>query len=173
MREYLVDLNATQAAIRAGYSKRTAGSQSCDLLKRPRIQDAISRGAQKRAERTELKADDVVRELMLLGFSDVGDAFDENGRMRPLREMGPTRRVLASVEVDDREEGPVRKVRLWDKLKALELLGRHLQLFIDKTDITAEVKVTDAADVRSTVLARLAALRDAGASGGGTGGTES
>lgn len=177
VREYLVDLNATQAAIRAGYSKRTARQQASRLLSKAAIQEAISRRTEKRAERLELKADDVLRELMLLAFGDIGGAFDAEGRMLPLAQMPESvRRTLASIEVDELgggEEGVglgrLRKVKTWDKLRALEMLGRHLQLFIDKTEVSGEVTVADAADVRSTILARIAALRDARGSSGGTG----
>lgn len=71
--EYLVDLNATQAAIRAGYSEKTAGSQGHDLLKKPEIAQAITDAQAERIERTNVTADRVLQELALLGFSNMGD----------------------------------------------------------------------------------------------------
>lgn len=183
VREYLVDLNATRAAVRAGYSERGAAVTGLRLLRRAKVAAAISEASKARAERTELKADDVIRELMLVAFADLGLAFDAAGKMLPLTQMPPgVRRTLASIEVDemdlgtrDDEGNPVplgmtRKVKLWDKLRALELLGKHLQLFLDRTELSGEVKVSDVDDVRGAILARLAALRVARGGGGSPGG---
>jgi phage terminase small subunit len=179
VREYLVDLNATQAAIRAGYSPRSAKTTGNRMLTKADIQEAIAAANKQRVERVELKADDVIRELMLIAFGDLGRAFGEAGRLLALGEMdADVRRTIASIEVDElggeaAGVGFTRKVKTWDKLRALEMLGRHLQLFIDKTEVSGEVTVSDAADVRSTILARLAALRDARAGSGGAGGPQS
>ena len=67
--EYLIDLNATQAAIRAGYAKRTAGSQGHDLLKKPEIQAAIQEGRQEAEKRTDITLDRVLHELAILALA--------------------------------------------------------------------------------------------------------
>lgn len=141
--EYLVDLNATAAARRAGYSKRTANEQAARLLANVSIQARVRELKAARAERTRLKADDVVRELALVAFSDIGEVVDfsrTDPRLRPADEIPETaRRAVASMKVrrytqghgDDAREVEVTEFKLWDKLAALEKLGRHLGLFKD------------------------------------------
>ena len=79
--EYLVDLNATQAAVRAGYSEKTAEQQGCRLLRNTQVAAAVQQAQQARSERTETTADDVLRELGALAFSDMAHyiRFDEGG----------------------------------------------------------------------------------------------
>ncbi len=134
--EYLVDLNATQAAIRAGYSPKTAQEQSSRLLLNVIIQDRITELMAKRSERTEITADSVIQELALLGFSNMGDyaTYGNNGvTLTPSNEL--TRGQLACLsEVSERVSIGSRttKFKLHDKKGSLELLGRHLELFTDK-----------------------------------------
>lgn len=136
--EYLVDLNATQAAIRAGYSKRTAAEQAHDLLRKPQIQALVDEALARRAERVEVKADDVLRELLRLGMSDPAGAFSEDGSLLPIRKMPvEVRRAISSIEVRTDETGVlITKVKWWDKVKGLDLLGRHLRLFVERTELT-------------------------------------
>jgi phage terminase small subunit len=143
-REYLVDLNATQAAIRAGYSEKTAKSIGQENLTKPDIQAEVQRLMKARADRVEVTADTVLRELLQIATVDLAEAFDENGRLKPLHEIPlSVRKAIAGVEVyeefagrgEDREQiGETKKVRFWDKNKALEMLGRHLRLFADRLE---------------------------------------
>lgn len=143
--EYLVDLNATQAAIRAGYSEKTAHSQGPRLLEHVGIQAAIAAANQKRQHRTEITQDRVLQELARLGFSDLRRIFAEDGRLlRPEEWPDDVAASVASIEVVTRSVGEgdvehVAKVKLWDKPKAIEMIGRHLAMFTDKL----EVDVTD------------------------------
>jgi phage terminase small subunit len=155
--EYLVDLNATKAAIRAGYSARTAASQASRLLRNVKVQEAIAAGKERLSERAEIEAIEVIRELACIGRSDIGRAFDKQGQLLPLHEMPEDmRRAIASVEVemvgggtkttDDGMEinvppvAQVTKLKLWDKNKALEMLGRWKKLFTDKVELEGKVK---------------------------------
>lgn len=133
IREYLVDLNATAAAKRAGYSAKCAHVQGARLLKDAKVRAKIDEAKKQRAERVEVKSDDILRELLRIMNTDVGAAFDELGHMRPLKEMPEDlRRAISSVEVDqDDEGGAAVKLRMWDKLKAIELLGKHLKMFTE------------------------------------------
>jgi len=152
--EYLVDLNATQAAIRAGYSPKTAKQAGHEALTKPDVQAAVSAAQEKRSQRTGITADVVLGELLRLARVDIGEAFDESGNLLPVRDMPEdVRRAIAGIDVA--EEGPrlrmnedgtvdeppvttVRKVRFWDKRGALELLGKHLGLFVQRVEHTGK-----------------------------------
>ncbi len=144
--EYLIDLNATQAAIRAGYSKKTARSVGAENLTKPDIQTEVSRLMAERSKRVEVSADTVLAELLKLAMADIGQAFKEDGSLKAIHEMPEEiRRAIAGVDVfeefegrgEDREQiGWTKKIRFWDKTKALEMLGRHLRLFTDKFEHT-------------------------------------
>lgn len=140
VREYLVDLNATQAAIRAGYKEKTARAQGSRLLTNAAVEAALKGALEKRNERLELKADDVLRELLTFARFDPARAFAKDGSMLPLHEMPEdVRRAISSIEVDefDADDGPigrVKKVKFWSKPHGLEMLGRHLKLFTDKVE---------------------------------------
>jgi phage terminase small subunit len=144
--EFMLDLNATQAAIRAGYSARTAGEQATRLLANVRIQAFIAGLRDEQATRLNIDADVVLRELLCLARSDVGDMFDDHGQLLALSDMPEhARRAIASIEVEelvggsgpDRAQiGWTKKVRLWNKPQALELLGKHLKLWIERHELT-------------------------------------
>ena len=155
--EYLVDLNATQAAIRAGYSKKTARSIANELLTKPDIQEAIQKAMQERSERTEVTQDRVLKELAMIAYSDIRNYIEIEkltGAMRAkaFEEMPEGEsRVLKSIKEDRviKEDADGKKVTvydkvkfaLWDKTKALELIGRHLGMFTDvKVDVGEELK---------------------------------
>lgn len=146
--EYLIDLNATQAAIRAGYSEDSAASIGSENLTKPEITAEVDRLKEIRSIRTEITADKVLTETYLLASSDIQEAFDETGALKPIREIpARIRKAIASIEVEklfeytgtgkDREKehvGYTQKIKLWDKVKTLELLGKHLELFKDRVE---------------------------------------
>jgi phage terminase small subunit len=155
--EYLVDLNAKQAAIRAGYSERTAESQGSRLLSNAKVAEAIQRGKAKREHRLEVTQDRVVLELARIAFADVrqyGDwgvpDVDDSGRadepgqrsgLKPSTELSDDQ-TAAVQEVTwlDRADGSVQtKLKLHDKIGALTLLGKHLGMFVDRTKLEGEV----------------------------------
>jgi phage terminase small subunit len=145
--EYLVDLNATQAAARAGYSKKTARVQGSRLLLNAAIAAAISTATAARSERVEVKADEILRELMRAAFLDPADLVDDEGKLLALKKMRPeVRRAIGTLEVTttgSEESGTAQltKVKPWDKLKALELLGKHLKLFTDRVEHSGAVSI--------------------------------
>jgi len=145
-REYMVDLNATQAAIRAGYSKKTANVIGPENLAKPCIQALIANATAKQAEKTGITAENVLRELALLAYSNMGDyaGYGANGvKVTPTEEL--TRDQMACIaEVGENITRASRttKFKLHDKKGSLELLGKHLGLFPnrDKTEHSGEVK---------------------------------
>ena len=150
--EYLVDLNATQAAIRAGYSARTADKIGSELLGKTRIAEAISDAQAARSERTQVTADQVIAELAAIGFAKLGDyaawgpsRFElfESGAVdsRAVQEIKVKETVLAGGEngetVVRREYG----IKLHDKLKALVKLGEHLGMWDARASATIDANV--------------------------------
>lgn len=141
IREYLVDRNGTQAAIRAGYSERTANEQASRLLATASVRKAVDEAINRRAARVEVKADDVLRELIRIFSADVGRAFDERGNILPIHEIPEdVRRAISSYEKD--ADGVV-KVRFWSKPEALKLAGQHLKLFTEKHELKLFSEMTD------------------------------
>lgn len=152
--EYLIDLNATQAAIRAGYSPNTAGSIGFELLKKPEIRARIDQAMAERSKRTGINADRVLRELGRIAFLNPKDVIDLNTAEVLDTANEDDLAVIAGVKVkyvphkDFDEDGePVieqaieREVKMADKLKALELCGRHLGMFKDNPEANAPVTV--------------------------------
>lgn len=150
--EYLIDLNATQAAIRAGYSRHTARSQASDLLTVPDIQVAIKQSADERAARTETNADWVLKRLRDEADADIADCYSEHGVLRPIDEWPLIWRtgLMVAIETEDLEVegskvGVVRKVKQSDRIKRLELIGRHVgvQAFKDSVDVSVTEGLAD------------------------------
>jgi phage terminase small subunit len=162
VREYLIDLNATQAAIRAGYSAKTAGSIGDENLRKPEIAAAVQRAMAERSKRTEISADQVLRELAKIGFSDIrravnwrahvtGMVEDEDGGQR----LAVTNEVtlIDSDKIDDDTAAAVSeisqsaqgglKIKLHDKKGALVDIGRHLGMFTDKVEMNVNVDLAN------------------------------
>ena len=145
--EYLIDLNATQAAIRAGYSVESAGSIGSELLKKPEIRARIEKAMAERSKRTGINADRVLRELGRIAFVDPSDVIDlDTAEVKPDASKDDLA-AIAGMKVFDENGDPIieqaieREVRLCDKLKALEMCGRHLGMFKDDPDSAVPVTV--------------------------------
>lgn len=150
--EYLIDLNATRA-YKVAYPNvkkdETAAAAGARMLRNVKVEEYISEKMKAREQRTEITQDRVLQELAKLGFFDARNFFDAEGRPREITALDDsTAACIAGLEVleeyrgsgEDRELiGHVKKYKITDKIKALELLGRHLGMFKDKLDISAEV----------------------------------
>lgn len=145
--EYLVDLNGTQAAIRAGYSPRTANQMASDLLAKPDIAALIAEKQARQLERADLTATRVLEELRRLAFSDVTGLFDEHGNLKPLHTLTPEQAAaIASLEVvkknitaGDGQIDTVHKLKVWDKTKALEMLAKHFGVLTERVEHMGEL----------------------------------
>ncbi|MBY0138369.1 terminase small subunit [Paracoccus yeei] len=137
--EYLIDLNATQAAIRAGYSPRTAEQQGSRLLRNAQVAAAATEAQAARSAKTQITQERVLEELAKVGFSDVRKLFSA-GALRSADNLHDDMAgAIASIEVvakpgppdedGNREVEFVHKIKLWDKIAALEKIGRHLGMF--------------------------------------------
>lgn len=143
--EYLIDLNATQAAIRAGYSVDTAREIGCENLTKPNIQEAIAKAMAERSKRTGVNQDRVVLELARIAFVNIEDVVDtDTGEILP----NASKDDLACIEsvkfkesYSDTGSMTEREVKIASKMKALELLGKHLGMWNDKIDVNVAVPI--------------------------------
>lgn len=139
--EYLIDLNATQAAIRAGYSEKTAQQMGSENLLKPVIAKAIQEAQNKRTEQTQIDAAYVLKRLVEIDQMDVLDIMDDQMKIRPVNEWPKVWRQyvvnLENLELSD-GEGCFKKIKWPDKVKNLELLGKHVSVgaFKDKIEHT-------------------------------------
>lgn len=172
VQEYLIDLNATQAAIRAGYSKKTAHSIGSENLCKPEIAEAIAHAKAARSERTEVTQDRVIAELAKIGFSDIrkavawgqdpGDTESENANPNGLN-MYPVRLVPSEIVDDDTAAAITEvsltqtgvKVRMADKRAALETLLKHVSGQGGDEDVPAlNINITSNAPVSDVRITR-------------------
>ena len=139
--EDLVDPNATQAAIRAGYSPDTANEQGSRLLANVNIKNTVDKLIAERSRRTGINADRVIREIAKIAFVNAGEIVDLDTALLMDKISDDDTAAIQSVKVKTfGEDGVEREVKLADKLKALELLGKHLGLFKDKLEVDGSVR---------------------------------
>jgi phage terminase small subunit len=138
--EYLIDLNGTGAAIRAGYSPNAAKEIASENLTKPNIAAAVDRAIAERSRRTGITADRVLMELAKVGFVNALDVINfDTATAREGSARDDTAAIQSvKVKITPTDDGNIveREVRLNDKLKALELIGRHLGIFNDKMALT-------------------------------------
>lgn len=141
--EYLVDLNATQAAIRAGYSARTAAEQGFENLTKPQIADAIAVHQKAREARTGVTADRVISELARIAFGNQRAVMTwgaDGVSLRESTELTDDEAALVSEVAETvSAAGNGLKLKTHDKVKALELLGKHLGMFVDKVEHSGSI----------------------------------
>lgn len=152
--EYLKDKNASQAALRAGYSPKANRRSGYLLLKRPAIKKAIQAAFKKITDKCEVTAERVIEELGRIAFSDLRSLYRADGSLRPASEwQDDNARAVASIDTEEIFEGTgqdrknignLRKLKLWSKNHALETLARHFKLLTDKVEVT---DVTDYAKI--------------------------
>ena len=144
--EYLKDFNGTQAAIRAGYSPKTAQVQSAKLLSKGKVAAAVAQQTQARLEKADLTAERTLEEMRRLAFANVQDLFDAAGNLRPIHTLTREQAAcIASLEVivknaaaGDGHQDIVHKVKVWDKPRTLELLGKHFALLVDRVKVEGD-----------------------------------
>lgn len=142
--EYLVDLNITQAAIRAGYSPKTAYAIGFKLLKNAEIRALIDEKAKKRELESGVDAAWLLKDLATQAKADINDLYTESGELKPIREWPMVWRTGLVAGIDTSQSidvggAPVKitRVRLADRIRVRELLGKHvtIQAWVDKKEI--------------------------------------
>lgn len=135
--EYLIDLNATQAAIRAGYSPDTAKAIGSENLTKPDIRAQMDRAMAERSKRTGVNAERVVQELAKIAFVNAAEVIDPKTATVKEDALPEDTAAIQSVKVKTfGEDGLEREIKMADKLKALELLGKHLGMFKDRIELS-------------------------------------
>lgn len=158
--EYIIDLNATQAAIRAGYSEKSAHVEGARLLKNAKVLAKLKAAQEARSVRTEIDADWVLVRLAEEAEADLADLYEDNGTLKAVHDWPEIWRqgLVAGIDVleefetaDGNKErvGTVRKLRLSDRVKRLELIGKHVnvQAFreqIQSSSVSVNINGTDA-----------------------------
>ncbi len=130
--EYIKDFNGRRAAIAAGYSEVSAHVQATRLLKNDNVQIRLKELVCEKMDSLNVNKESVIREMARLAFSDLSHYFDKNGNitLEDFKKLTPDQTAaLADVRQVQTKDGPMIRVKLYDKLKALELLGRYLNLF--------------------------------------------
>lgn len=138
--EYLIDLNATQAAIRAGYSPDTAQEQGSRLLSNVMVSKEIKKAMAERSRRTGINQDRIIRELAKIALVNPGQVIDaQTAKIREDAEeedLAAVQSVKVKKSYSETGEMTEREIRMADKVRALELLGRHLGMWNDKLQVT-------------------------------------
>ena len=164
--EYLIDLNVTQAAIRAGYTENYAHTNASKLLQNPLVAEYIQKRQQDRIERTEITQDMVLKELAIIAFANATDyvkvvekeaivetmdggrvpVLDKDGNPVMYKTVEPV--LTSELTEDQRKALNIIKrgrdgfeVKPYDKVRALELLGKHLGMFTEKVDVSGEIAI--------------------------------
>lgn len=169
--EYLIDLNGTQAAIRAGYSEKTATEIASENLTKPNVIAAVQSAQTARSKRTQVDADWVLERLETEAKADLADIYNDNGTLKPVKDWPLIWRqgLIAGVETAQEFEevdgkkvpaGLVHKVKISDRIKRVELIGKHMAVaaFVERHEHTgkdgAPIEVTDVSD--SEIARRIA-----------------
>jgi len=146
VKEYLIDQNATRAAIAAGYSEKTAEVQGSRLLSDAKVRAEVDAANDKVNAKLDLTVERVKQEIARLAFYDPAAFWNENGTAKPIHEIDEdARRAIAGFETAELFEGNgedrglagyVKKFKLADKNRALETAARHLKMLVDKVEVT-------------------------------------
>lgn len=144
--EYLIDLNATQAAIRAGYKPDNAQQMGSENLSKPVISVAIAKAMAERSKRTGINQDRVLHELARIGFAKITDIIDpDTAKILPDASEDDLA-CIQSIKIKPGEFGTEREVKLYDKKAALIELGKHLGLFKDRLELDADLELNITVD---------------------------
>lgn len=157
--EYLKDRNATKAAIRAGYSQKSAQHLGYQLLQNPPVRAAVDEGLEKLLTDNGLTAERTIREMARLAYFDPAKLYDKHGKLLAVPEMdADTRAAIVSIEVEGTrtsKAGETSKVKLADKAAALRMAAQHHGLLKERVEVTGKdggpVDIRDLSDEERAV----------------------
>lgn len=166
-REYVIDLNATQAAIRAGYSEKTAYSIGIENLRKPEIESRIAELKQGISERLEITADMVTRELWALATYSIQDLVEDSGEviniknadrslLKPITGFKVTKKIIHFE--GGSEETITTDVKLADKISAIEKVGKHIGYF--EADNKQKQPIVNLGNLSDADLEKLSEIKD-------------
>lgn len=153
--EYLLDLNATRAyrKVYGAKNDNVAAAAGARLLRNVKVAPYIQRALEKATSAAEVTVERVLAEIKRMAWVDIGEAYDEHGMFKPLKEMPEdVRRAIVSIEVDELWEGSgedrvqigiTRKVKFADKKGSNELLGKYLKMFVERMEHSGSVTIED------------------------------
>lgn len=153
-KEYILDFNGRRAAEKAGYSKKTARSIACTLLTNVDVKNEVNKLINARLEKLSVTGEQIIHELTKIAFSDIKDFTDENGSINLAQVNESISSVIAEVTIsdvkgtkngEDFQEESIKKIKLHDKMKAIELLGKHLAMF---TDVSKTIPADDYSELK-------------------------
>lgn len=149
VQEYIIDWNATQACIRAGYSKKNADRIGPELLTHPKVSEEIKKHSKKISAKAEIDAVWVLKRNAEMLEADIADIIDDDGSYKPIKEWPKIwRQMLQGVDIKEvfdgfgkerQKVGEVVKIKFIDRLKALELIGKHVNVQAFSDNVTVEV----------------------------------
>lgn len=146
--EYIIKFNGTESAIKAGYSKKSARVTASRLLTQDNIQILIQKYMKERERRTEITGDMVIAELSKTAFIQESDFYHDNGDVKKLSELTNEQKAglssygFKSLHIGDGEYIDVPVFKAQDKIKSLELLGKHFGIFNEKTETVHSGHIT-------------------------------
>lgn len=152
---YLIHFNATKAAEQAGYSAKTATQQASRLLTKVKVQEYLQSRKEKIAEKLQYSQERTMLEIARVAFGDIRNLFTVDGALKPITELDDdTAAIISSVEVTEEEvtardiesdekivAGTTKKVKLWDKMKGLEMLAKHYKIFDDAPKVNNHINL--------------------------------
>lgn len=149
--EYLVDYNGTQAAIRAGYSKKTAVEQASRLLINVKVAEYLKSKKIKIASKLEITQERTMQEIGRIAFQDARKFFNEDGSLIPIHELDDdAAAAIAGMDIEELFEyedgvknkiGNLKKIKRYDKTKALEMLAKHFKIYSDAPDAPLKIVI--------------------------------
>jgi phage terminase small subunit len=147
--EYLIDLNATQAAIRAGYSAKTANEQAARLLANVSVAEAVQEGKAQQLAKAGLSAARVLEEYRRIAFFNPKALIREDGTHKGIHELSDEdaaaladyEAIIKNAKAGDGHTDEVLRPRAWNKIEALRDLAKHFSLLVEKKEITGELTI--------------------------------
>lgn len=146
VKEYAVDLNATRAAIAAGYSERSASVTGARLITKAKVKNEIEKAMKEKMERAEINQDWVIRRYAAIAGTDKRQFFNNDGTLKPVREWTEEMAAcVSSLDIqelsgEDGKSAMIKKLRLLDSRAALDSIARHLGMFVDKVEHSGSVE---------------------------------